>query len=414
MPLGLKLYLATASRSEDRRQSEPVRSEAVRLARPAGRLVWFHISSNEQISPIKQLISELAERMDQTSFLITTPIGTTENLHLQNICDQPCIDLATPAESPKEIAAFLDHWLPDIVIWSGSSLRPALLVATHAHNIPMIMVNACKTAYFDFKMRWKNSVIDSLLKLYSKLFACDGNTANLLIRQGADKESTYINGALDQNQPASYFNDGERDVMAEIIGPRPIWFATKINTDEIEIIISAHKEASKKSHRLLLIISLKHADQENELAEKLHNNGWIVAQQSLDQQPDENVQVFIVGIEEEPELWLRLSSVCFLGNSLNSNAIGTAPYQAAALGSAIMHGPFVTSYQSYYKKLESAGATHMVETAADLTLGVQKLLAPDIAAKMAHAGWEVSSSGAVATQTVLDYIINTLDELEQV
>jgi len=46
-------------------------------------------------------------------------------------------------------------------------------------------------------------------------------------------------------------------------------------------------------------------------------------------------------------------------------------------------------------------------------LGVQQLLAPDKAAEMAHAGWEVSSSGAEATQKVLELIISTLDNLEQ-
>ena len=413
MALGLKLYLATTRRNGVRKLSEPTHSEIVRLARPAGRLIWLHASSSDEISPIMRLIRELAEQLDQISFLVSSPADIAKKLQLQNLCDQPCIGLSIPAETLNEVSGFLDHWAPDMAVWSGSILRPALLVGTKSRNIPLIMVNACNAAKIDIKMRWKNSVIDSVLKLFSKIYACDKSNESLLIRQGADKENILISGALDQNQPASCTTDSERDKMAEIIGPRPIWFAAEINNDEIKTVMAAHKEASKKSHRLLLIISLKHMDQQNNLAKYLHDDGWVVAQRSLDQEIDENVQVFIADTKEETELWLRLSSVCFLGNSLDNGATGSAPYQAAALGSAILRGPFVSGYQAYYNRLESAGATHIIKNAPDLALGVQQLLAPDKAAEMAHAGWEVSSSGAEATQKVLELIISILDNLEQ-
>ena len=50
--------------------------------------------------------------------------------------------------------------------------------------------------------------------------------------------------------------------------------------------------------------------------------------------------------------------------------------------------------------------------ATALATAVSRLIAPDQAAVMAHAGWDVISRGAALTDKVIDLVQDTLDQQE--
>ena len=108
----------------------------------------------------------------------------------------------------------------------------------------------------------------------------------------------------------------------------------------------------------------------------------------------------------------RLAPVTFLGGSLVSGVGGRDPFEAAALGSAILYGPNVGRYLAAYSRLASVGAARIVKDAETLAGAVQRLSAPDQAAAMAHAAWEVVTQGAEATDRLLDLLQDTLDLAE--
>ncbi len=64
-----------------------------------------------------------------------------------------------------------------------------------------------------------------------------------------------------------------------------------------------------------------------------------------------------------------------------------------------------------YARLAGAGAVRAVRTATDLGHAVEVLLAPDRAAAMAHAAWDVTSRGADVTNRLAELIRVRLDRL---
>ncbi len=97
---------------------------------------------------------------------------------------------------------------------------------------------------------------------------------------------------------------------------------------------------------------------------------------------------------------------------MTSGSGGHDPLVACALGSAILFGPNVRQHMEIYAALEQAGAAHRVRDARSLGAGVVSLLAPDIAATMALAGWQFVTEGAHLTDQVIDLIQDHLDESE--
>ena len=416
MSLGLKIYLANAKRAGARALQEQQAdgdNTQLRLARPAGQLVWLHASNAEEISPVQELIRALAVERGDVSFLVTTPENTRVDLPFQDSCDQPCLHLPVPPDTPQQVAEFLDHWRPTIAVWAGSTLRPSLLVETHDRNIPLLMVDARSRARIDGRKRWKTGMIMALLAMFDRILVGKTEVVRRLIRQGAIPSRTEACGLLEEGATTLFCDDRDRDDMAAILAARPVWLAVKTIEGEENIVATAHRTASRQSHRLLLVISPMDSARGDAVAESLTKEGWIVAQRSKGQDPDEHIQIFIADTPDELGLWLRLAPVCFIGNSLIKGGKGCSPFEASALGSAILHGPNVQDYRTGYARLDTAGAAREVRDAGNLATNLQELLGPDVAAAMAHAGWAISTSGAEAADHTIDVILKTLQEAEE-
>jgi 3-deoxy-D-manno-octulosonic-acid transferase len=98
-----------------------------------------------------------------------------------------------------------------------------------------------------------------------------------------------------------------------------------------------------------------------------------------------------------------------MGGSLGEGHTGRNPFEAAALGSAVLYGPNARRFVPFYRRLEEAGAAKLVGDEKSLGAAVTRLIAPDQAAAMAHAGWDVVSQGAAVTDRVIDLVQAGLD-----
>lgn len=179
---------------------------------------------------------------------------------------------------------------------------------------------------------------------------------------------------------------------------------------ELEQVSAAHRQASRRAHRLLLILVPALASDAPEMAMRLRDDGFVVACRSEGDEPDEATQIYLADGTAEMGLWYRLAPFSFMGGTLEG-AGGRHPFEPAGLGSAVLHGPNTAGHAPFYQRLASAGASRAVRSAADLGNAVEVLLAPDKAAAMAHAAWDVTSSGAEVTNRVVELIRARLDKL---
>ena len=101
-----------------------------------------------------------------------------------------------------------------------------------------------------------------------------------------------------------------------------------------------------------------------------------------------------------------------MGSSLIAGHGGRDPFEPAALGSAILYGPNVSLHLSSYTRLANVGAARIVKDAESLAAALNQLIAPDRAAAMAHAAWELMSTGAEVTDHLVDLVLDTLDLAE--
>jgi 3-deoxy-D-manno-octulosonic-acid transferase len=370
--------------------------------RPPGPLVWAHVDDPARIGPVVALADRMAADGDSFHLLVTAP-----DIPANAPTGAQATLLPAPPDQALAVAAFLDHWRPDLLIWSGGRFRPLLLAAAaeSASLRTRLLIDAAAPALSAEGLSWLPGAARALASGFDRALALDAPTAQRLHRLGLPPDRVEITGALDSLPPVLSCNDRERRDLAQTLGARPVWLAAGIALAEVDTILAAHRQAIRGAHRLLAIIVPRAPEDLAATASLLRDSGLSLAIRAEGDEPAETAQVYLADSMAELGLWYRLAPVTFAGSTLPGAGGGSRPpYEVAALGSAIIHGPETQPHAAAYQRLARAGAARTVRGAPDLGQTVEALLAPDRAAAMAHAAWEVTTEGVEAANRLADLI----------
>lgn len=401
-PFSLTAYLALA------RGSDRLAAEAAQWpARPNGPILWLHSDTRTRLETLLTLIKRLRLQRDDFSLLLTCDSIPSDGL----LIDGHTIG-APPAETLSDIHRFLDHWRPDILVWAGNGLRPALIHETAMSRTHLLLTDAADAPWRQPSRRFVPDASAAALILFHSILTQDKNAALRIRRLGVPDNRIEVASPLEPEVFPLSSHDGLHEELTAVLAGRPVWLSAFVQRDEADAILRAHSRAARLAHRLLLVIVPANAEDEPFIAEQCQEIGLRLARWENGEMPDENTQVLLAADDSELGLWYRLSPLCFLGGSLAGETGGQSPMMAAALGSAILYGPNVGRHLESYSRLVAAGAARIVKDMDSLSAAVSHLIAPDRAAAMAHAGWNVVSAGAETADLVLGQINEWLDSVE--
>lgn len=402
--LGLATYRALCRRAA-------VRTYIPDGPRPSGELVWLHAAEPSNILAVKDLAERLCASRNDLTALITLPDQEALDAARTNCTTHPMILFdEIPSEHPQAVASFLQHWIPDVCIWTWGRLHPNLLLETRTTGCAMILIDADKDGFDGRRDRWLPDLSRELLISFAAVMTRSTDGLRRLETLGLRPSQMQMTAPLQAGGQALTCDDSELTDMTSALAGRPVWLATCVQENEGNVIMAAHRQALRYSHRLLLILHPAQTHISPILAQKAVDEGFRVCDWPLDGDPTETTQVMVAEDAEDLGLFYRLAPVSFLGSSLKSGHGGCNPFEAAALGSAVLYGPNVRRFLPFYTRLANAGAARIVNDAHSLGTAVTRLIAPDQAATMAHAGWDVISVGAELIDKVIDLVENALDE----
>jgi 3-deoxy-D-manno-octulosonic-acid transferase len=391
-PLGLKLY------NLGNRREGPARV-ADRPPRPPGRLVWLHAPTANQISPILALARRLVEE-EGFAVVLTAPAGLIAGPARQGVILQP-----PPDDTPADVRAFLDHWRPEVAVFSDGELRPSALHEAGERKVPVLMVNARAPTFLRERDGWYPGLMRAALGRFSEVFAVDEAAARAFRKAGAPLSNVAVTGRTEEDSAVLPCLEAERAALALQLAARPVWFAAGLPEAEEAAVLQAHRAALRQSHRLLLILLPERTERTDALGHELEDrDGWSVARRAEDEEPASGVEVFVVDNPAEYGLWYRLAPISFLGGTLAGPGSTRDPMEAAALGSAILFGPKTAPYSQAFDRLGAARAARQVRSATDLAEALGELLAPDRSARLARAAWTVASDGTEVTDRLITRI----------
>ncbi len=378
--------------------------------RPPGALIWLHCSEPDRARQLIHFGQRLAESRDGATVLLTTIPGIPKLSDLpENVIWQEC-----PTENPDDAIAFLIHWRPELLIWVGSGLRPALIVETHRRSIPCLLIEVDVPVLDHRRLPLIGpEPIRGSLSLFSSIFAVSDEAKTRLQRLIPDAAKVIqTNGRLSDDAPVLPCNDSDLEELRTSFAGRPVWVAAHLQLSELPIVLDAFRKVLRVSHRMVLVVVPAQGSVAKNFSDMIAQQHWRAAFWEDGEIPDDNTQIVVTEGPQELGLWYRIAPISFVGSSLANGHGGRDPLVAAGLGSAVIHGPNMQQFKESYDRLMRMDAAIVVKDLETLTNAVSRLTAAEKVAAMAHGGWLAIAEAADVSNRVIQKSNELLDGSE--
>lgn len=367
-------------------------------------VIWGHATSLDRLSALM----DIGVRLQPEARLIVTIDGAEPSLHRVEI-DGDVLVIPLRADTSSVAKEFLSEWQPSICLWTGGQLWPTLIAHADERGIPLVLLDPDPSALSQRRRRWFSDPVRACLTRFHHVLVDSETTLAKLQKLGVPSDRLKVSSQMRGSVAPPPCPDEDVAEVSRLLAGRPIWLASHVQAEEIEAVLAAQRSALRLAHRLLLVLVLDTPADRGVLGDTLERSGLRYVDWLFGDMIEDNTQVLVLWDQEELGLWYRISPLTFIGSSLVPGAHGRSPLPAAALGSAILYGPNIRGHLGTYSSLANAGAARIVKDGETLGGAVVQLGAPDRAAAMALAGWEVVTEGAPLTDDVLMLITRLLD-----
>ena len=388
--LGLSLYLL-ARRGQDTAPGQPPQ------ARPQGPLVWIDLPDAARWGAITTFAETALEQGLCDSVLVTCETPPPARLPADVLWSVP------PPGTPHGAQRFVTHWHPDVAVMVGGLLRPALVAQAQDAGVPFMLIEGQSPELLGGK-RWYPGLMSGLLARFSTIHVQNDAALHDFRRAGAGATTLHRSAQLEETGWCLPCTEAERAALSRQLGTRPVWLGAAVPQDEETAVLQAHLTALRTTHRLLLVLCPADPTRAPALADTIRDtHGLTVARRLAEDDLPDDVAVYLADTDNEYGLWYRLAPVCYIGGTLGAahNPAQRTPFEAASLGSAIVHGPFLQWFEPAFSQLRRAGATRIAPSGSDLGETVSDLLEPDRAARLAQAAWAVLGQTSDASARAL-------------
>lgn len=319
------------------------------------------------------------------------------DLRIIRLPDPDGDDAALDADAAAQL---LERALPAAILLIGTALPPALISAASTRGIPIILAEF-RLQPVDLGWNSQAAMRRQLLSLMTTIMLTNSASLQTAQRMTLDRSRITMTGPVSEIREPLHCSETERVSMAQQMNGRHAWFASSLPQSEEAAVLAAHQAALRHSHRALLILSPRESARIDLLALDIENAGMTVSRRSEDEDLNDEVQVLITDGPTEMGLWYRLAPVSFMGGTLSGEDTAMRhPFEPAALGSAIVHGPECGNFVTEWQQLDGANAARKVRTPDDLAIAMTELTQPEMIANLASNAWTVSTGGADVAITI--------------
>ena len=405
--IGLYLGRRRAAGKEDAERL-PERLGVAGAARPPGPLVWVHAASVGESLAALPLVERVLETRPDLRALVTTGTVTSARLMAERLPAR-ALHQYVPVDRPDAVGRFLDHWQPDLALWTESEFWPNLVADTQARGIPMVLVNGRMSDRSFGRWTLMRGFIGPLLAGFAMCLAQSERDTRRLRALGAT--DVRAAGNLKSAAPPLPVDEAELARMRAAFEGRPLWLAASTHPGEETIAATVHHTLAEAHGGLLTIIAPRHPARGETIAEGLRGMGLGVALRSAGEAVGADTDIYVADTLGELGLFYRLAGAAFVGGSLVPHG-GQNPLEPARLDCAVVYGPHMDNFATFTAAFAAGDAATPVADAEGLTGAVGALLGDDdLRARRAAAARAVAEAEAGVLDVVEAALAPFLDTL---
>ncbi|WP_342070125.1 3-deoxy-D-manno-octulosonic acid transferase [Yoonia algicola] len=355
--------------------------------RPDGALIWLHAVGLGEVLSLRGLIERLGQARPDLSFLVTSTTSTSAEVFAKNAPPRT-LHQFLPLDAPAFRRRFLDHFNPDLCIWVEQDLWPGMVSDLAARRIPQCMVAARMNATSFRSHEKAASLYRDLYGAMTMITAQDADTATHLAKLGA---KVKVTGSLKPAAPLLFCDMTELSALRRRFAERTVWAVAPAHAEDIALARAAHMRLCEADPSALLIIAPRIPQDATTQSGPRRSKGEV---------PTPEDAVWLCDTYGDLGLIYRLAQTALIGGTFNE-VEGHNPWEAAALGCAILHGPRVANFKSDYAQLAQASGAMQVATAGDITTA---LLSGDLPETAKNASKAIKSASAQTDALAADLL----------
>lgn len=328
--------------------------------------IWLHGASVGELMSARPVIEALAERCP----LILTANTTTGRAVAEGWGLRARL---APLDTPQSLRRFLARFRPRVAVTLENELWPNRSALLDDAGVRQIVIGARmseRSARRWARLPW---LIGPMLGRIYGLSAQDLGSEERLTRLGLPQDALLPRMQLKLLAPARSTPGPQTETRARTI------LAASTHEGEDAPILDAFMAARRAlGGGLRLIIAPRHPVRADDVAALMAQRGLAPARRSAG--ADESAPILLADTMGEMGRWYDAAAICITGGSLVAKG-GHTPWEPAAHGCAILHGPHVSNFSEDYALLHAVNGAETLPQDAGAALA-RLASDPQLAAQM--------------------------------
>lgn len=380
-----------------------------KMERPAGPLLWCHGASVGESLSLLILIEELLKTYPDLNIMMTTGTVTSASL-MEKRLPKGAFHQYMPIDHPAYVANFLDHWLPNMVIWLESDLWPNMLAEIKKRDIPAALVNA-RMSKPSFR-KWKRFAgsIKNILSSFDLILAQNEGETDRYIGLGGN--NVVNSGNLKYASKPLPVDEGQIFAFEQAIDDRTAWQISSTHAGEEEQAIEVHKGLSQDIPSLLTVIIPRHPERGPDIKLLVEEAGLNASLRSNKEEITKKTDIYIADTMGELGLFYRAVPIVCVGGSLIPWG-GHNPIEPAQLDCEILYGPHMHNFETICEDFDYANASRPVKDWRELQDEIYHLIRDPVSGKKLSENARVLvMEKANVVQDIMNYLTPLLKRAE--
>lgn len=358
-----------------------VRRQWVQLTRPeadSGRLspppvrtgsaplLWLHGASNGEVTAARGLIETLLARLPGVEILVTTNTSTARKMVTGWGLARTQARLA-PFDQIGLVRAFLDRQRPLALVMIENELWPNRMSECAHRGLPILVIGGRMSPRSRRLWQRLPRLTAPLMAAIRWLAPQDDLSRRAFLALGLSPDRLGPDLVL----KAAVSTPGPQTVLPFVRANTLL--AASTHEGEEAAVLDAFAALLPQHPGLRLILAPRHPQRRDQITALLRDRALSYSLRSQGQDPDATTQVYLADTMGEMALWYRAAGLCFVGGSLAPRG-GHTPFEPAAHGAVILHGPSLQNFADAYQALDRSGGAVAVQNADSLTRALASLI----------------------------------------
>ncbi len=369
--------------------------------------LWIHAVSVGEVNAVAPLVNALLRDYPQQRVLITT-ITPTGSERVAALWGDRVAHVYLPYDLTGAVARFLRHFRPRIALIVETELWPNLLFACRDHGVPAYLVNARLSERSLRGYRVLRPLVGRALRTMRAIAAQSDADGARFLRLGAHQHQVVVCGNLKFDTRVDPGVDAFAHEFRSRVADRPVWIAASTHPDEEAAVLAINRHLRARWPDLLMLWAPRHPERFRPATQLAIDTGLQVATRKLTRLPDRDDAVFVIDTLGELMSFYACADVAFVGGSLQPVG-GHNLLEPAAVGTAIVTGPYLHNFSDIAEQLVRANALNVAADTAAVAAALERLLAdPSERERMVAAGRSLVEQGRGALLRTLTLVENSL------